>query len=103
MIDRKTLAKHIQTELGAPVIEIELTKEQIDHCIDRADFWVESTGGGDLVRRRYASAMAKLILGRIRSKYTSIPGPGDDMSMDGRGLITDASSEFTFLGAGPYG
>lgn len=126
MIDKKTLAKDIRIELGDPVVVVELADEQIEHCIDRAVKWAKNKDitplhVHDLSVHRYASAMAKLILGRVRSKYAGIPTPSSgeitdgpqptpssgessgEITMDGPQLVTDASSEFLHLGAGPFG
>lgn len=43
--------------------------------------------------RKYALTWAKEQLGRIRSKYTSIPGPTGEMQMDGQQLISEAQQE----------
>ena len=43
--------------------------------------------------RKYTLALAKELLGIIRSKYGSIPIPGGDVSMDGDTLRSEASAE----------
>jgi len=42
--------------------------------------------------RDYALAEAKEILGRIRSKYQSMPGPRGDLTLDGDRLLTESES-----------
>ena len=49
----------------------------------RRDEWIRS----------WALSECKMILGRIRSKFSSIPGPRGDISMDGDALITEAKEE----------
>ena len=43
--------------------------------------------------RKYTLALAKELLGEIRSKYGAIPSPGGDISLDGDTLRTEASAE----------
>ena len=43
--------------------------------------------------RNYGLACAKELLGLIRSKYSSIPGPGEGISLNGSDLISQGSSE----------
>ena len=46
---------------------------------------------------RYALARSKEILGRIRSKYGSVPGPTGEMQLDGPTLLSEASIEIEKL------
>lgn len=43
--------------------------------------------------QRYALACAKTVLGRIRGKYQSIPGPGKGATLDGKDLLQEAAQE----------
>lgn len=43
--------------------------------------------------RKYALTWAKEQLGRIRSKYASVPGPTGEMQLDGQQLIQEAQQE----------
>jgi hypothetical protein len=43
--------------------------------------------------QRYALACAKAILGRIRGKYQSIPGPGKGATLDGKDLLEESAKE----------
>ena len=43
--------------------------------------------------KRYALALIKEMLGRVRSKYGSIPIPNSDVSLDGDTLLSEASDE----------
>jgi len=42
---------------------------------------------------KYSLAWAKEILGRVRSKYGSVPGPSGEMSLDGATLLSEAQQE----------
>lgn len=46
---------------------------------------------------RYALALVKETLGRVRGKYSSIPIPNADITLDGSALISEAQSEKTDL------
>ena len=43
--------------------------------------------------QRYALACAKAILGRVRGKYRSLPGPGGGAQLDGGVLVGESSQE----------
>jgi hypothetical protein len=47
--------------------------------------------------QRYALAAAKGILGRIRGKYRTIPGPGGGAEMDGGLLVSESKEEKALL------
>lgn len=42
---------------------------------------------------KYSLAWAKEILGRVRSKYGSVPGPSGEMSLDGATLLSESQQE----------
>ena len=43
--------------------------------------------------REYTAALAKELLGNIRSKYTTVPIPGSEVTLDGTTLRTEAQAE----------
>ncbi len=47
--------------------------------------------------RRFALALSKEMLGYVRSKFASIPIPGNDISMNGSDLISQGKEEQTVL------
>jgi hypothetical protein len=47
--------------------------------------------------RRYSLALCKEMLGYIRSKFSSIPIPGNEITMNGGELVTQAQTELTAL------
>lgn len=47
--------------------------------------------------RKYTLALAKELLGGIREKYSSVPIPGSEVSLDGAALRSEASTEKEFL------
>lgn len=74
---REEIKVYILTMLGAPVLKIELTDEQVNLCIDRTcKFMAKSnnvSGWDDgkkvLEAQDGALAHAKLMLGRVRDKF----------------------------------
>jgi len=46
---------------------------------------------------KYAAALSKELLGAIRSKYSSIPIPNSEVSLDGSSLKSEAASEKEYL------
>ena len=47
--------------------------------------------------RRYSLALCKEMLGYIRSKFSSIPIPGNEITLNGADLISQAQTELTAL------
>tara|TARA_B100000029_G_scaffold240647_1_gene237808 strand:+ start:526 stop:1770 length:1245 start_codon:yes stop_codon:yes gene_type:complete len=47
--------------------------------------------------RRYALALCKEVLGQVRSKLASIPIPGNDVTLNGSALISEAKEEQSSL------
>ena len=47
--------------------------------------------------RRFALSLSKEMLGYVRSKFASIPIPGNDISMNGTDLISQGKEEQTAL------
>ena len=43
--------------------------------------------------RRFALAISKEMLGHVRSKFASIPIPGNDISLNGSDLVSQAKEE----------
>jgi hypothetical protein len=43
--------------------------------------------------RRFALALCKEILGQVRSKFGSVPVPGDNITLNGTALISEAKAE----------
>lgn len=47
--------------------------------------------------QRYTLCVAKEILGRVRSKFQTLPGPGGGSRLDGEGLLAEAKEEKALL------
>lgn len=103
---RKQMGEYILMMLGAPVVKIELDKEQVELAIDQSlrhvdSYYVDKTIEVDKQKERAlllvhegAYILAKLMLGRIRSKFVSPPGPGGSIKLDGPALVKEANQEF---------
>jgi hypothetical protein len=50
-----------------------------------------------LLMRRYVVAQAMMMLGRIRSKYSEVPGSGGKITLNGSDLMTAAETELAVL------
>lgn len=101
--------KHAQIEdfvllmLGAPVLKIELDPQQLAFVVEEAEREIaaQETKEGrtvkEAVRNRLlqqgALANAKIILGRIRSKYAKAPGPDGGIQLDGPALVKEGRRE----------
>lgn len=62
----------------------------IVHYMQKLKDWDEVT----LAMQELSLALAKIILGRIRSKYQSPPGPGGGMQLDGQQLLQEGLEEY---------
>lgn len=103
MIEEQKLYDYILLMLGAPVVKIELDKAQLELCFELAKKHLSvpvpdpekldetQTKRYELLLREGSLIHAKMILGRIRSKFKSVPGPGKkDLLLDGPALLTEA-------------
>lgn len=108
---RNSIKEFIMLMLGAPLVKIEMDDAQLSLCVDRTcDMMLlsdepESWGEGLLlmVAQDGALAHAKLILGRIRSKYESAPkgvttivdsGSNLVFPADGRELLVEGDIQY---------
>jgi hypothetical protein len=91
--------------LGAPVVKVELDPQQLAFCVQQAEAVIMAYEQmpqtsrkipdkvmADLLNRG-ALAFAKLILGRIRSKYKNVPGPSGDVCLDGSVLLREGKED----------
>jgi hypothetical protein len=95
--------EYVLMMLGAPVVKIELDEEQIAVAIASAEKYVDtaiykgvrqpSTELRVQFVQEGALIYAKMILGRIRSKFKNPPGPNGGLKMDGKDLVAEAREE----------
>jgi hypothetical protein len=62
----------------------------IVHYMQKMKDWDDVT----LAMQEGSLCMAKIMLGRIRSKYTSPPGPGGGMQLDGQQILQEGLEEY---------
>lgn len=83
--------------LGAPVVSIELDERQLDLCVNEAIDALEAhypnallpEGMYTRLAKDGALALAKTMLGRIRSKFSHYPGPCHEICLDGETLLAE--------------
>jgi hypothetical protein len=102
------LFKKVRSQLGAPIVDVELTEEQMEDLLENAhdvyfmlcesdkaernkyfkDFWV----------KQYFVALCKETLGRIRGKFNGkLSIPGSEVILNYKDLLTEAEREKQFL------
>lgn len=112
---RGSIKDYILLMLGAPVVKVELDQQQLDLCVNRTcDMMSESTKVSQwcdakklMVAQDGSLAHAKLILGRIRSKYGGFPdakgvntkrskstGANNFVPTDGRELLNEGERQY---------
>lgn len=111
MVNKKTI-EDIRTRLGYPSITVELSDKQIEAAIDIAteDFKIfmatvpeekykNIPSIKNIWKKRYALAVCKEILGRVRGKFdppVTIPGK-EKVSIDAKELLAESFEEKNFL------
>jgi len=109
-MENSEIIRQIKMMLGGPVIDIELSDEQINEAIvvAKEDFEFFSSILSEDDRKlnlkiqntwikRYTLAICKEMLGRIRGKLSEIPIPGGGVHLDGNILCREAKMEKNFL------
>lgn len=99
---REIVENYVKKMLGCPVVKLELDDSQLQFAIDEATEYVNTYLGDTIVEEdakfvrilvnRGALAHAKLILGRIRSKYEKVRGVSNK-ELDGSALIAEGRDE----------
>jgi hypothetical protein len=103
--EKQQVTDYVLLMLGAPVIKIEMDPQQIDLVLAETINIIDerlSRVPEDKVRKTClrlvqegALVHAKIVLGRIRSKFESPPGPGPGgrIKLDGKQLLKEASED----------
>ena len=84
--------------LGSPVIKVELDEKQLQQIQEYVELVVNVFGVEpdlkELAIIDGVTAYAKYVVGRIRSKYRTMPSAGDkDLELDGHALVYEALEE----------
>ncbi len=110
MIDATKTIERARRKLGHPVIQIEITDEQMTSLIKDAQetFYLYADLSNmpidkqekieDAWIKKYFFALCKETLGRIRGKFGgAIPVPGTDLKLDYESLLLESERERAFL------
>jgi hypothetical protein len=110
MINATKTIERAKRLLGAPIISIELTDEQMTSLLkdaqdtfylyaESADMPIEEQDKiEDVWIKKYFYASCKETLGRTRGKFDgNLPIPGSDLKLDYESLLTEANREKCFL------
>ena len=110
MIDATKTIERARRKLGAPIISVELTDEQMTSLLKDAQdtFHLYSTVSDmpidklnyieDVWIKKYFYALCKETLGRVRGKYSgNLTIPGTDLKLDFESLLLEAEREKGFL------
>mgnify|MGYP003624176904 CR=1 FL=1 len=82
----------LDSEVNTPIANINVVSDLSNAPFGRLTYTNINTAGKQWIAR-YALALAKEMLGAIRSKFSSIPIPGADVTLDGSDLRNEASAE----------
>lgn len=110
MIDATKTIERARRKLGAPIIDVELTDEQMTSLLkDAQDTFSLYCEISDMSKEKYFKiqdawikkyfyASCKETLGRIRGKYSgNLQIPGSDLKLDFESLLLEAEKEKNFL------
>ena len=110
MIDATKTILRARRKLGAPIVDIELTDEQMTSLLkDAHETFRLYANMSDMSEQKFCSiedswvkkyfyALCKETLGRIRGKYNgTLPIPGGDLKLDFESLLLEAATEKSFL------
>ena len=86
--------------LGAPVVKVELSSQQLEAIHDYVTMVVGKYEVPEAKKEVFIIngilAHSKYVLGRIRSKYQTVPGPNDtQVALDGQQLVYEGVSDIT--------
>ncbi len=104
------IINQIKLRFGAPQITVELSEEQFNEAfvIAEEEFnlitsilsrrqYKKKLKIKEIWIKRYASAVCKEILGRLRGKFSHVNLPGGDFKLDSETLIRESENEKRFL------
>ena len=110
MIDATKTMERARRKLGAPIIDVELTDEQMTSLLKDAQetFYlyadlcdmpiVKQDKIEDAWIKKYFYALCKETLGRVRGKFSGkIPTPGAELTLDYESLLLEAEREKCLL------
>lgn len=82
----------LDSEVNSPVANSNVVSDLSNAPFNRLEYGKINSAGKQWIAR-YALALAKEMLGAVRAKFSSIPIPGADVTLDGSDLRNEASAE----------
>ena len=82
----------LESETKSPIANSNVVSDLSNAPFGRLTYTNINSAGKQWIAR-YALALAKEMLGAIRAKFSSIPIPGADVTLDGADLRNEASAE----------
>ena len=86
----------LDSEVNSPIAKSNVVSDFSNVPFQRLTYTSINSSGKQWIAR-YALALAKEMLGAVRAKFSSIPIPGADVSLDGADLRSEASAEKEIL------
>ena len=82
----------LETETNSPIAKSNVVSDLSNVPFKRLEYTPINSAGKQWIAR-YTLALAKEMLGAVRAKFSSIPIPGSDVTLDGADLRNEASAE----------
>ena len=82
----------LETETNSPIAKSNVVSDLSNVPFKRLEYTPINSAGKQWIAR-YTLALAKEMLGAVRAKFSSIPIPGADITLDGADLRNEASAE----------
>ena len=82
----------LDSEVNSPVAKSNVVSDFSNVPFKRLEYTAINASGKQWIAR-YTLALSKEMLGAVRAKFSSIPIPGADVSLDGADLRSEASAE----------
>jgi len=82
----------LESESNSPIAKSNVVSDLSNVPFQRLEYTSINSAGKQWIAR-YTLALAKEMLGAVRAKFSSIPIPGSDVTLDGADLRNEASAE----------
>lgn len=86
----------LESETQSPIAKSNVVSDLSNAPFGRLTYQTINAAGKQWITR-YTLALAKEVLGQIRSKYSSLPIPGSEVTLDGDTLRNEAATEKEYL------
>tara|TARA_R110000868_G_scaffold97468_1_gene267966 strand:+ start:4284 stop:5447 length:1164 start_codon:yes stop_codon:yes gene_type:complete len=82
----------LDTEVNSPIANVSVVSDFSNAPFNRLVYTAINSAGKQWISK-FALALSKEMLGAVRAKFSSIPIPGADVTLDGADLRSEASAE----------